>query len=65
MATRGPMPPPGPIGEHCVSRVTRGGKLLTYRLVVVQEPHRARACGAGAKCAQRLLNYPEKRHGRS
>ncbi|PKY08807.1 hypothetical protein P168DRAFT_314862 [Aspergillus campestris IBT 28561] len=49
MATRGPMPPPGPIGEHCVSRVTRGGKLLTYRLVVVQEPHRARACGAGAK----------------
>ncbi|PLN84286.1 hypothetical protein BDW42DRAFT_44404 [Aspergillus taichungensis] len=49
MATRGPMPPPGPIGKHCVSRITRGGKLLTYQLVVVQEPHRARACGAGAK----------------
>ncbi|KAJ5491191.1 Developmental and secondary metabolism regulator veA [Penicillium diatomitis] len=32
-----------------VSRITREGKKLTYTLSVMQQPERARACGAGAK----------------
>lgn len=36
--------------EHSFSRVTREGKTITYNLKVIQQPERARACGAGAKC---------------
>ncbi|KAL4779123.1 velvet factor-domain-containing protein [Aspergillus varians] len=49
MAARAP--PPAPINEtdHSVSRITREGKKITYQLTVMQQPERARACGAGAK----------------
>ncbi len=33
-----------------VQRRTVDGRLLTYRLTVLQQPERARACGAGARC---------------
>jgi hypothetical protein len=36
--------------EHSVSRISREGKKITYNLKVIQQPERARACGAGAKC---------------
>ncbi|KAA8651862.1 hypothetical protein EYZ11_004186 [Aspergillus tanneri] len=49
MATRPPLSPPVNETEHTVSRITREGKKLTYRLSVMQQPERARACGAGAK----------------
>jgi hypothetical protein len=32
------------------SRVTKEGKRITYRMHVIQQPERARACGSGAKC---------------
>lgn len=32
------------------SRRTVDGRTLTYRLTVLQQPERARACGAGARC---------------
>ncbi|KAF3491961.1 uncharacterized protein GIQ15_01478 [Arthroderma uncinatum] len=35
--------------EHSSSRITREGKKITYSLRVMQQPERARACGAGAK----------------
>ncbi|KAL7355227.1 sexual development activator VeA [Histoplasma ohiense] len=35
--------------EHTMSRITQEGKKLTYNLKVIQQPERARACGAGAK----------------
>ncbi|TKA32981.1 hypothetical protein B0A54_14367 [Friedmanniomyces endolithicus] len=35
--------------ESSAARVTKDGKQLTYRLRVLQQPIRARACGAGAK----------------
>ncbi|KAL2865359.1 sexual development activator VeA [Aspergillus lucknowensis] len=43
--------PPAPINEteHSVSRITQEGKKITYKLHVMQQPERARACGAGAK----------------
>lgn len=44
------MMPPVNETEHTVSRVTREGKNVTYKLSVMQQPERARACGAGAKC---------------
>jgi hypothetical protein len=50
MATRPPIMPPHNETEHSVSRITREGKQLTYKLSVMQQPERARACGAGAKC---------------
>lgn len=50
MAARPPMMPPVNETEHTVSRVTREGKNVTYKLSVMQQPERARACGAGAKC---------------
>ncbi|KDB20707.1 hypothetical protein H109_07341 [Trichophyton interdigitale MR816] len=37
--------------EHSSSRITREGKKITYSLRVMQQPERARACGAGAKSA--------------
>ncbi len=40
--------------ESSAARVTKDGKQLTYHLKVLQQPIRARACGAGAKC--RYLN---------
>ncbi|KAJ5351501.1 VeA protein [Penicillium brevicompactum] len=49
MASRAPIMPPPNETEHSVSRVTREGKKLTYKLSVMQQPERARACGAGAK----------------
>ena len=50
MTSRAPIMPPPNETEHSVSRVTREGKKLTYKLSVMQQPERARACGAGAKC---------------
>jgi len=50
MAARPAMMPPHNETEHTVSRITREGKQLTYKLSVMQQPERARACGAGAKC---------------
>ncbi|XRM41206.1 hypothetical protein ABZX51_004491 [Aspergillus tubingensis] len=49
MATRPPLSPPVNETEHSVSRITREGKRITYKLNVMQQPERARACGAGAK----------------
>ncbi|KGO72755.1 Velvet factor [Penicillium italicum] len=49
MANRPPILPPHNETEHSVSRITREGKQLTYKLSVMQQPERARACGAGAK----------------
>jgi hypothetical protein len=31
-------------------RTTQSGQKYTYKLNVLQQPQRARACGAGAKC---------------
>lgn len=36
------------------SRITKEGKKITYRLKVIQQPERARACGSGAKCKSLL-----------
>ena len=33
-----------------VERITRGGRKLIYKLTVLQQPERARACGSGSKC---------------
>lgn len=33
-----------------VERKTKGGRTLQYRLTVLQQPERARACGSGSKC---------------
>ncbi|KAJ5180670.1 hypothetical protein N7492_003880 [Penicillium capsulatum] len=49
MAARPPMMTPRNETESSVSRITRGGKQITYKLSVMQQPERARACGAGAK----------------
>ncbi|KAJ5794003.1 Velvet factor [Penicillium paradoxum] len=49
MANRPPIMPPHNETEHSISRITREGKQLTYKLSVMQQPERARACGAGAK----------------
>lgn len=46
------MMPPRNETESSVSRITRGGKQITYKMSVMQQPERARACGAGAKCKQ-------------
>lgn len=37
--------------ESSSSRITKEGKKLTYSLRIVQQPERARACGAGAKAS--------------
>jgi hypothetical protein len=50
MATRPPLMPPANETESSVSRISREGKKITYKLSVMQQPERARACGAGAKC---------------
>lgn len=33
-----------------LTRVTKEGRHLTYELIIIQQPERARACGSGAKC---------------
>jgi hypothetical protein len=33
-----------------LKRETRSGRVLHYRLEVIQQPERARACGSGPKC---------------
>ena len=33
-----------------MDRKTKGGRNLQYRLTVLQQPERARACGSGSKC---------------
>lgn len=50
MATRPPIMVPVNETEHTMTRETREGKTITYKLSVMQQPERARACGAGAKC---------------
>ncbi|KAL2835698.1 velvet factor-domain-containing protein [Aspergillus pseudoustus] len=49
MASRAPLPAPANESSHSVSRITQEGKKITYELNVMQQPERARACGAGAK----------------
>ncbi|KAJ5578103.1 uncharacterized protein N7459_007067 [Penicillium hispanicum] len=49
MAARPPIMPPHNETESSTSRITREGKQITYKLSVMQQPERARACGAGAK----------------
>ncbi|KAL2813669.1 velvet factor-domain-containing protein [Aspergillus granulosus] len=49
MAARAPLPAPINESTHSVSRITQEGKKITYQLTVMQQPERARACGAGAK----------------
>ncbi|EEH46851.1 uncharacterized protein PADG_02949 [Paracoccidioides brasiliensis Pb18] len=51
MATKSAILHPPNETENSVSRVTREGKMITYTLTVIQQPERARACGAGAKSA--------------
>lgn len=36
-----------------VERMTKGGRRLFYKLEVIQQPERARACGSGPKCRSR------------
>lgn len=42
--------------ENQAKRISNEGKAYTYKLKVIQQPLRARACGAGAKC-KFLLGY--------
>lgn len=43
---------------NSIKRTTKEGRQLTYELVVLQQPERARACGSGAKCwSIRLIEY--------
>ncbi|EED21639.1 sexual development activator VeA [Talaromyces stipitatus ATCC 10500] len=49
MAARSGLMAPINETEHTFSRVSREGKRITYNLKVIQQPERARACGAGAK----------------
>ncbi|KAI1005591.1 hypothetical protein K3495_g2629 [Podosphaera aphanis] len=44
-----PIPTDRPSTVSRISRVTKGGRRLTYVLTVIQQPERARACGSGAK----------------
>lgn len=52
MAARPTMMAPHNETESSTYRITREGKQITYKLSVMQQPERARACGAGAKCKQ-------------
>jgi hypothetical protein len=36
--------------NNVISRDTKGGRRLWYKLTVIQQPERARACGSGPKC---------------
>ena len=44
------------------TRVTLEGKRLRYNLTVLQQPMRARACGAGAKCKSTSACYCNDLH---
>jgi hypothetical protein len=37
--------------DASATRITKSGKKITYRMHVLQQPERARACGSGAKCS--------------
>ncbi|QIX01791.1 hypothetical protein AMS68_007308 [Peltaster fructicola] len=37
--------------NNMTERITKGGKRLRYELRIIQQPERARACGAGAKAS--------------
>ena len=43
-----------------MERQTKDGRTLLYQMEVIQQPERARACGAGAKCmsTQRFIHTP-------
>ena len=43
------------------TRITKEGRKLTYKLSVMQQPERARACGSGAKCMLNRLTMPPRR----
>jgi hypothetical protein len=45
-----PLDTGGHMGASIVHRDTRSGRRLWYRLKVIQQPERARACGSGPKC---------------
>jgi hypothetical protein len=49
-----PAPHPGPLYDELQpivqDRVTKSGRRLWYKLTVIQQPLRARACGSGPKC---------------
>ncbi|KAK3671681.1 velum formation-related protein [Recurvomyces mirabilis] len=51
MSTKGSMESrePDNVTTSRTTRVTKDGKTLNYHLKVIQQPERARACGAGAK----------------
>lgn len=54
-----PAPHPGPSRDELqptlLDRVTKSGRRLWYKLTVIQQPQRARACGSGPKCKSCLL----------
>ncbi len=50
MVASGPITSAGRNEPVIYSRVTRSGRRLHYRLEVIQQPERARACGSGPKC---------------
>lgn len=56
-----PLMPPENETEAHFSRITREGKRISYKLSVMQQPERARACGAGAKCMPLPLGYMERK----
>ncbi|KAL8769860.1 MAG: hypothetical protein Q9209_004298 [Squamulea sp. 1 TL-2023] len=43
---------------NSMKRTTKEGRQLTYELVVLQQPERARACGSGAKSDRRPVDPP-------
>lgn len=49
MATMAPRAEAPPNNFEIIRRQTRGGRTLWYKLSVLQEPERARACGAGTR----------------
>jgi hypothetical protein len=55
-----PAPAPHSVPSHdelqptLLDRVTKGGRRLWYKLTVIQQPERARACGSGPKCKSGL-----------
>jgi hypothetical protein len=44
-------------GPVVIERHTKGGRTLFYRLEVIQQPERARACGSGPKCKHENANH--------
>ena len=44
-----------------MTRSTKDGRTLQYTMSVVQQPERARACGAGAKCKMHSLVFSPSR----